>query len=117
MQCARRHIRCCVVTHAITQMGGKGDFSDARIGVFIDSKVDLVTSKLPALREYQLSLLEPLPPAGSFDAARPPMVLGGPGSSGVVSRGRAGRCYQICWTCLPAFSQPAMPSVITRTFV
>jgi mono/diheme cytochrome c family protein len=54
---------------AITQLGGKGDFSDARIGVFVDSNVDLVTSKLPALLEYQLSLLKPPPPAGSFDAA------------------------------------------------
>jgi len=29
---------------------------------------DLITSKLPALHAYQLSLLAPLPPAGSFDA-------------------------------------------------
>src|SRR5262249_42708232 len=52
---------------AITQMGGKGDFSDPRIGIFIDEKVDLVTSKLPALLAYQLSLPKPPPPAGSFD--------------------------------------------------
>jgi cytochrome c peroxidase len=30
---------------------------------------DLVTSKLPALRAYQLSLEKPAPPVGSFDAA------------------------------------------------
>ena len=30
---------------------------------------DLVTPKLPALREYQHSLAKPAPPAGSFDAA------------------------------------------------
>src|SRR5688572_11036367 len=53
---------------AITQMGGKGDFSDPRIGVSIDVKNDLVTSKLPALAAYQLSLAAPPPPAGSFDA-------------------------------------------------
>jgi len=54
---------------AITQMGGKGDFSDERIGVFVDSKVDLVTPRLPALLSYQLSLVAPPPPAGSFDLA------------------------------------------------
>ena len=31
--------------------------------------VDLVTSKLPALQAYQLSLKAPAPPAGSFDSA------------------------------------------------
>jgi cytochrome c5 len=53
---------------AVTQMGGKGDFSDPRIGIFIDQEPDLVTPKLPALRDYQLSLATPRPPAGSFDA-------------------------------------------------
>jgi mono/diheme cytochrome c family protein len=53
---------------AITQMGGKGDFSDPRIGVSIDQNPDLVTPKLPALLAYQLSLAAPPPPAGSFDA-------------------------------------------------
>ena len=52
---------------AITQMGGLGDFSDPRIGVFVDSHPDLVTPRLPALRDYQLSLEAPAPPAGSFD--------------------------------------------------
>ncbi|HTM22714.1 MAG TPA: hypothetical protein VL172_19460, partial [Kofleriaceae bacterium] len=52
---------------AITQMGGKGDFSDPRIGVNVDSNPDLVTSRLPALLDYQLSLQAPAPPAGSFD--------------------------------------------------
>ena len=54
---------------AITQMGGKGDLVDTRIGIDIDVKTDLVTSKLPALRDYQLSIAKPAPPAGSFDAA------------------------------------------------
>jgi mono/diheme cytochrome c family protein len=54
---------------AITQMGGMGDFSDPRIGVTVDSQVDLVTPRLPALLEYQLSLAKPAPPAGSFDVA------------------------------------------------
>ena len=54
---------------AITQMGGKGDFSDPRIGVSIEQKTDLVTPRLPALRDYQLSLATPPPPTGSVDAA------------------------------------------------
>ena len=52
---------------AITQMGGLGDFSDPRIGVFVDSHPDLVTPRLPALSDYQLSLEAPAPPEGSFD--------------------------------------------------
>src|SRR5690606_11948254 len=54
---------------AVTQMHGQGSFEDPRLGVDINASPDLVTSKLPALREYQLSLDAPAPPAGSFDAA------------------------------------------------
>jgi mono/diheme cytochrome c family protein len=54
---------------AVTQMHGQGTFSDPRLGVNIVQSPDLVTSKLPALRAYQLSLETPRPPAGSFDAA------------------------------------------------
>ena len=53
----------------IGQMGGQGTFSDPRIKLSIVQKPDLVTSKLPALLAYQLSLAAPKPPAGSFDAA------------------------------------------------
>lgn len=51
----------------IGQMGGKGTFSDPRIGVSITQTPDLVTPKLPALLEYQLSLEAPLPAEGSFE--------------------------------------------------
>ena len=54
---------------AVTQMGGQGNFSDPRIGVDVRNTPDLVTSKLPALLSYQLSLRAPAPAAGSFDAA------------------------------------------------
>ena len=54
---------------AVTQMGGHGSFSDPRLGIHIVQTPDLVTPKLPALLEYQLSLPAPPPPAGSFDAA------------------------------------------------
>jgi len=51
----------------VGQMGGHGSFTDPRIGVFIQQTPDLVTPKLPALLDYQLSLQTPKPPAGSFD--------------------------------------------------
>ena len=43
----------------IGQMGGKGNFSDPRIGLFIEQTPDLVTPKLRALLEYQLRLRPP----------------------------------------------------------
>ncbi|HET6594962.1 MAG TPA: hypothetical protein VFG81_05035 [Anaerolineales bacterium] len=67
---------------AILQMHGKGNFYDPRLDNadqfplaaangfgHIQNPVDLVTPKLPALHAYQLSLLAPLPPDGSFDIA------------------------------------------------
>ena len=68
---------------AVTQMHGRGNFADARLGVNIVQTPDLVTSKLPALRDYQFSLQTPPPPAGSFDAAaaqRGRQVFNGAGS-------------------------------------
>ena len=41
----------------VGQMGGQGNFSDPRIGLVITQTPDLVTPKLPALLDYQLSLL------------------------------------------------------------
>ena len=53
---------------AVTQMGGQGSFSDSRTGVNVtNGTTDLVSSKLPALQAYQLSLAAPPPPAGSYD--------------------------------------------------
>jgi cytochrome c5 len=54
---------------AVTQMGGRGNFSDPRLGIEAKHSPDLVSSKLPALRAYQHSLPAPPPPPGSFDAA------------------------------------------------
>ena len=51
----------------VGQMGGHGSFVDPRIGLFITQTPDLVTHKLPALLEYQLSLRTPAPPRGSFN--------------------------------------------------
>jgi cytochrome c5 len=52
---------------AVTQMHGRGNFSDPRLGINIRQTPDEVTAKLPALRAYQHSLEAPAPPAGSFD--------------------------------------------------
>jgi hypothetical protein len=62
------------------EMHGKGNFYDPRLNNAakfpiaaqagfgnVRSSEDLITSKLPALHAYQLSLLAPLPPSGSFD--------------------------------------------------
>ena len=62
------------------EMHGKGTFYDPRLDNaaqfpiaaannfgHIQSSEDLITSKLPALHAYQLSLLAPLPPDGSFN--------------------------------------------------
>ena len=51
----------------VGQMGGHGNFIDPRIGLYITQTPDLVTSKLPALLKYQLTLRAPEPPRGSFD--------------------------------------------------
>jgi hypothetical protein len=53
---------------AVTQMGGHGNFSDPRLGLDItQTPPDLVTPKLPALLDYQLSLQAPKPPRSSFE--------------------------------------------------
>ena len=55
---------------AVTQMGGLGTMTEPRLGIDITNGTeDLVSSKLPALQAYQLSLAAPAAPAGSFDAA------------------------------------------------
>jgi mono/diheme cytochrome c family protein len=51
----------------VGQMGGHGSFSDPRLGLFITQTPDLVTPKLAALLDYQLTLRVPDPPRGSVD--------------------------------------------------
>lgn len=68
---------------AVTQMGGHGSFDEERTGVDVTNGADdLVSGKLPALQEYQLSIDAPAPPDGSFDveaAARGAKVFTGRG--------------------------------------
>lgn len=52
---------------AVTQMGGQGVFIDPRLNLRVVRHPDLVRSKLKPLLDYQLSLVTPAPPPGSFD--------------------------------------------------
>ena len=54
---------------AVTQMHGKGNFADSRLGINVRQTPDLVTPKLAALRAYQHSISAPPPPEGSVDRA------------------------------------------------
>lgn len=67
----------------VTQMGGHGTFVEPRTGVNVTNGTDdLITAKLPALQAYQLSLVSPVPPSGSFDqaaAARGKLLFEGAG--------------------------------------
>ena len=55
---------------AVTQMGGLGTMDEPRLNLHITNGTeDRVSSKLPALQAYQLSLAAPTAPSGSFDAA------------------------------------------------
>jgi len=69
---------------AVVEMGGQGSFSEPRQSLAITNGTeDLVSSKLPALQAYQLSLAAPAPPSGSFDSAaagRGKTVFDGPGN-------------------------------------
>src|SRR5687767_2344901 len=53
----------------VGQMGGHGNFTDPRVGIFISQSPDLVTPKLEALLDYQLRLRAPAAPKGSFNHA------------------------------------------------
>lgn len=55
---------------AVLEMGGLGTVNEPRLNLQVTrGEKDLVSSKLPALQAYQLSLKAPAAPAGSFDAS------------------------------------------------
>ncbi|NMM07008.1 MAG: c-type cytochrome [Polaromonas sp.] len=68
---------------AVAEMGGLGTVTEPRLNLSITHGTqDLVSSKLPALQAYQLTLKAPEAPAGSFDAvaaARGKLVFEGAG--------------------------------------
>jgi mono/diheme cytochrome c family protein len=73
----------------VGQMGGQGTFNDQRIGLFINQTPDLVTPKLPALLDYQLSLRPPKAPAGTIDSAAADR-----GKDVFKNEGRCSSCHQ-----------------------
>jgi mono/diheme cytochrome c family protein len=109
---------------AVTQMGGQGTFSDPRLVVngvpvsITNGTQDLVSSKLPALQAYQLSLKKPAPPAGSFDAAaaaRGKVVFEG---AGQCSSCHAGPLFTDAPTLHPpedSMAEPEVPSYASRS--
>jgi len=82
----------------VGQMGGHGSFDDDRIGLHIRQTPDLVTPKLPALLEYQLSLKSPKPPKGSFDP---------------VAAARGKRLFRDEARCSTCHSGPTMTDVLS----
>ena len=76
---------------AVVEMGGLGTMVEPRLNLNITHGTqDLVTSKLPALQAYQLSLKAPVAPAGSFDvaaAARGKQVFEGAGQCATCHTG------------------------------
>jgi hypothetical protein len=105
------------VTHwnayvAVTQMHAKGTFFDPRLNDAekfplavktrdwnVRNDPDLVTAKLPALHFYQLALVPPKPPAGSFDSA-----AAGRGQALFAGKAACARCHVP-----PLFSEPGWP--------
>lgn len=73
---------------AVTQMGGLGSFTEPVLGIRIVHDPDLVTPKLEALHEYQVSLTTPPPPPGSFDP-----VLAAVGRAVFQGAGRCATCH------------------------
>ena len=84
------------------EMHGKGNFSDPRLndpkypiavenGFYnVTNNPDLITSKLPALREYQHSIDAPKPPAGSYDIA-----AAGRGKGVFLSKAKCASCHSL----------------------
>jgi mono/diheme cytochrome c family protein len=73
----------------VTQMHGHGTFSEPRTGVSVNNTPpDLVSSKLDALRAYQLSLAAPTPAPASFDA-----VAAGRGKQVFEGAGQCAACH------------------------
>ncbi len=105
---------------AVTQMGGLGTMQEPRLNIDITNGTeDRVSSKLPALQAYQLSIAAPAAPAGSFDAAaaaRGKAVFEGPGQCATC---HSGALFTDANTRLhpPADSvvEPETPSYIARS--
>ena len=105
---------------AVTQMGGLGSFSEPRLGISItNGSTDLVSSKLPALQAYQLSLAAPAPPSGSFDpaaAARGQQVFVGAGGCAACHSGaRFTDANDMLHPPSDSMAEPESPSYASRS--
>ncbi|MEO9148397.1 MAG: hypothetical protein ABI212_03315 [Burkholderiaceae bacterium] len=105
---------------AVTQMGGQGSFLDPRLNLSVtNGTTDQVSSKLPALQAYQLSLAAPASPAGSFDevaAARGKLLFNGAAKcaschSGVLLTDANSRLHPP----EDSMAEPEVPSYAART--
>jgi len=85
------------------EMHGKGNFSDPRLNdpvkypIAVENQFyhvvndpDLITSKLPALREYQHSIEAPKPPANYFDK-----IAAAKGKSIFLTRAKCASCHAL----------------------
>lgn len=76
---------------AVAEMGGLGTVVEPRLNLILTNGTeDRVSSRLPALQAYQLSLAAPAAPAGSFDAvgaARGKLVFEGAGGCATCHSG------------------------------
>ena len=105
---------------AVTQMGGLGTFTEPRLNLTVtNGTVDLVSSKLPALQAYQLSIKAPAPPAGSFDATAATR-----GKAVFESAGRCSTCHTgdlftdanaMLHTPADSVAEPESPSYASRS--
>ena len=62
----RSHANRYLVVYAFPRSENEGE---PRLGISVSNPPDMIESKLAALEAYQLSLVSPAPPSGSFDAA------------------------------------------------
>lgn len=104
----------------VTQMGGLGTFAEPRLNLSVtNGTVDLVTSKLPALQAYQLTLQAPPAPAGSFDAAaaaRGQAVFEGPGRCATCHTGaKFTDANERLHPAADSMAEPETPSYASRT--
>lgn len=104
----------------VTQMGGLGTFTEPRLNLSVtNGTVDLVTSKLPALQAYQLTLQPPPAPAGSFDvvaAARGKTVFEGAGRCVTCHTGsRFTDANERLHPVADSMAEPENPSYASRT--
>jgi mono/diheme cytochrome c family protein/cytochrome c5 len=97
---------------AVVQMGGQGSFSEPRLNLSVSHGTqDLVSSKLPALQAYQLSLKPPAPPAGSFDA-----MAAERGKRVFEGAGKCVSCHSgALFTDANAMAEPESPSYAARS--